>query len=237
MTKTFHLRTIHAVTKQIGFLIIALSSLLFLFTRALADSQNPVQSPSSDFIKKQGFKTIESIPEFKSLDNHIVTDLPIQTELARTEAIYKNGYQLMARDFFEVRGRVLSKRIYLGDERADIAPIDLALGWGKMSDLNFIQKIEFLQNNRFLYWHVKEFPMPRKELEASASNMHLIPENEQIEQKLKSIKRGQVISLSGYLVDVKAADGFVWATSRSRDDSGDGACEIIFVKAIEIRNE
>lgn len=174
--------------------------------------------------------------DFNSPDNYIVTQPPRQEALAKTEVIFRSGYQLMLRDFFEIQGRVLSKRIYLGDERTDIAPIDVALGWGKMSDLTFIQKIDFLQNNRFLYWHVNEFPLPRKELEASVSNMHLIPADEEVTQQLKTIKKGQVVSLSGYLVDVKAPDNFIWVSSRSRDDSGDGACEIIFVKAVKIRN-
>jgi hypothetical protein len=41
--------------------------------------------------------------------------------------------------------------------------------------------------------------------------------------------------MSGYLVDVKAPDDFVWATSRSREDSGDGACEILLVTDIKIK--
>jgi len=194
---------------------------------------------SEDFsnLKTQGSKKLDVLPEFNSPDSYIVSQLPIQKELATNEAIYKNGYQLMIRDYFEVQGRVLSKRIYLGDERADISPIDVALGWGKMSDVSFLQKVEFMQNNRFLYWHVNEFPMPRKELEASASNMHLIPEDARVEQQLKSIKKGQIVTLYGYLVDVKAPDDFIWTTSRSRDDSGDGACEIIYVKKLRVRGE
>lgn len=199
------------------------------------DAQTILLADSYTEFKPQGFKKFEPLPSFNSPDNYIVSQPPIQKEFASGEAIFKNGYQLMLRDYFEVQGRVLSKRNYLGDERADISPIDVALGWGKMSEMSFLQNVEFMQNNRFLYWHVNEFPMPRKELEASASNMHLIPENETIARALKTIKKGQIVTLYGYLVDVKAPDDFIWATSRSRDDSGDGACEIIYVKDVKIR--
>ncbi len=224
---------IHCIHKR--WFLNSLGLMALLASHQLVLGSNGASKKVED-LKKQGFETFTIPPEFNSPDLYIVTQPPLQTELAKKEAIYKNGYQLILRDFFEVQGRVLSRRHYLGDERADISPIDLALGWGKMSDLAFVQKIEFLQNNRFLYWHVNEFPMPRKELEASASNMHLIPADEEIELELKRIKKGQVVSLSGYLVDVKAPDDFIWATSRSRDDSGDGACEIIYVKAVKIRN-
>jgi hypothetical protein len=187
-------------------------------------------------LKIPDLKKNNDLPAFNPPDHYIVSQPPIQKVLASNEAIFKNGYQLMLRDYFEVQGRVLSRRIYIGDARADISPIDVALGWGKMSDVSFLQQVEFIQNNRFLYWHVNEFPMPRKELEASASNMHLIPEDERIERQLKSIKKGQIVTLYGYLVDVKAPDDFIWMTSRSRDDSGDGACEIIYVKGVKIRD-
>lgn len=200
---------------------------------------NPADETSTtelkESLKLQGFKKLKDQPEFKLTDNYIVSKPPIQKEINTRDVLYKNGYQLIIRDYFEVQGRVLSKRNYLGDERADISPMDMALGWGKMSDMSFLQQVEFRQNNRFLYWHVNEFPMPRKELEASASNMHLIPEDENIAQQLKTIKKGQVVTLYGYLVDVKAPDDFIWATSRSREDSGDGACEIIYVKNVKIR--
>lgn len=194
------------------------------------------QEAKTEDLKTQGFKKFKDLPEFNAADSFIVSKPPLQKEVSTSDAIYKNGYQLFIRDYFEVQGRVLSRRIYLGDERADISPIDVALGWGKMSDVSFLQQVEFRQNNRFLYWHVNEFPMPRKELEASASNMHLIPEDSRVEHLLKSIKKGQIVTLYGYLVDVKAPDDFIWTTSRSRDDSGDGACEIIYVKEVKIRN-
>ncbi len=201
---------------------------------AKADDEKSLKEINQE-INSQGFKKLIDLPEFNAADSFIVSKPPIQKEISTSDAILKNGYQLLIRDYFEVQGRVLSKRNYLGDERADISPIDVALGWGKMSDVSFLQQVEFRQNNRFLYWHVNEFPMPRKELEASASNMHLIPENETIAQQLKAIKKGQIVTLFGYLVDVKAPDDFIWMTSRSRDDSGDGACEIIYVKDIKIR--
>jgi len=39
--------------------------------------------------------------------------------------------------------------------------------------------------------------------------------------------------LAVLLVDVRGPSGFVWNTSLRRDDTGGGACEILWAEAIE----
>jgi hypothetical protein len=41
------------------------------------------------------------------------------------------------------------------------------------------------------------------------------------------------VTASGYLVDIRGADGFTWSTSLSRTDTGDGACEVFWVERLE----
>ena len=161
-------------------------------------------------------------------------DTPVQTPLNQFKTIKKQNYQLMLMDDFDITGLVLSKRTYIADERADIAPLDLVLGWMRMSDPNVLKDIEIAQNNRFYYWHVNEYPIPRPELESNSTNLHLIPDNKKVKNKLNAIQKGQVVKLKGQLVDVKDKDGHLWATSRSREDVGDGACEILLVKHVSI---
>jgi hypothetical protein len=146
----------------------------------------------------------------------------------------KGSYQLAHTDEFQIKALVISKRHYLGDERADIAPFDFVVGWQKMSDPAILKNIAVRQNNRFYYWNVREFPLPRNQIELMSTNMHLIPDNPEIFEKLNRIERGQKVEMSGFLVDVKSEDGFIWATSRVRHDSGDGACEIMLVKHVDI---
>jgi len=63
--------------------------------------------------------------------------------------------------------------------------------------------------------------------------MHVIPAEPWIAKELKKLRRGDVVRLDGTLVDVDHASGFKWRSSLSRDDSGDGSCEIFFVQSIE----
>jgi hypothetical protein len=47
------------------------------------------------------------------------------------------------------------------------------------------------------------------------------------------VRAGEVIHLQGFLVDASRANGWRWRTSMSRDDTGDGACELVYVESVE----
>lgn len=146
-----------------------------------------------------------------------------------------NDYAITPLQSFEIEARVLSAEHYSLGREADLAPVDLALGWGLMSDEAVLSKIKVSQSNRFYHWHVDAFPIPREQIESNSANMHMIPADSAIEKVLKSIRVGQVVKLSGYLVEAKAQDGWHWRSSLSRTDTGNGACELIYVKSLEIR--
>jgi len=56
-----------------------------------------------------------------------------------------------------------------------------------------------------------------------------------VEQLLApSLRPGQIVRLQGYLVDVRGPGGFAWNTSLTRSDTGDGACEIVWVEAVAV---
>ena len=40
--------------------------------------------------------------------------------------------------------------------------------------------------------------------------------------------------MTGYLVDARDKKGWRWNSSRTRDDTGDGACELFYVNSIKI---
>jgi hypothetical protein len=145
-----------------------------------------------------------------------------------------NGYKITPLESFQIEARVLAAEHYSLGREADLSPVDLALGWGKMSDEAILKDIKITQSNRFYYWRVEEFPIPRREIETQSANMHMIPADAQIEKILKSIRPGQIVQLSGDLVQVNADDGWHWKSSLTREDTGDGACEVIYVKTVSV---
>jgi hypothetical protein len=115
---------------------------------------------------------------------------------------------------------------------SDLSPLDLTLGWGPMSDDAVLKKITIEQSNRWYHWSVESFPIPQRDIETHSANMHMIPANDEVENQLNNIKRGDTITLDGYLVEVTSSDGWHWRSSLSREDTGGGACEVVFVKSV-----
>jgi len=102
-----------------------------------------------------------------------------------------------------------------------------------MSDSAVLAKITISQSNRFYYWHVDQFPIPRREIETSSANMHMIPADDSVLRSLRRVRQGQLVHLKGFLVDATRPNGWYWHTSMTRDDTGDGACELVYVESVE----
>ena len=159
-------------------------------------------------------------------------EAPQQRGIAAAESFPHKGYQITPLAAFKVRAKVLSREDYRFDREAELAPLDLALGWGRMSDEAVLSDIDIRQSGRWYRWRSKSFPIPRREIETHSANMHLIPADDEIGEALDDIDPGQVVELRGFLVRAEADDGWRWTSSLSREDTGAGACEVIFVKQV-----
>ena len=161
---------------------------------------------------------------------------PVQGEL-RAQPFERDGFVIQPVASFSLQARVLGVETYAFDRGAAIAPVDIAFGWGRMSDTAVVGQLSITQSNRWYHWRfIGDPPIPVDEIYLTSANMHLIPANDAVEAQLERARPGQVMSLRGALVDVKKNDGtFWWHSSRTRSDRGDGACELIYVESVSIR--
>lgn len=165
----------------------------------------------------------------------LVPEAPRQLTPAGAQPFQLQGYRLSPRATFEIRARVLSRENYRWDEGADLAPIDLALGWGVMSDQAVLDRIDISQGARWYYTRYEyPAPLPEREIIRQSGNMHIVPANPLVRERLQQIRRGHVVRAQGFLVDADHESGFRWRTSLSREDTGGGACELFYVERIEI---
>lgn len=164
----------------------------------------------------------------------VVADEPRQEMLETTSAREKNGYRVIPLASFDIKARVLLTKTYWFDRESGLAPVDLVLGWGPMSDGKILKHFSFRQGGRFYYWWTKSLPIPREVIESHSANMHMIPANRSIEKDLKSLRPGNIVQIRGYLVEVNAIDGWRWKSSLIRTDTGAGACEVIWVESLEV---
>ncbi|SFS08975.1 hypothetical protein SAMN05216570_2490 [Dyella sp. OK004] len=162
----------------------------------------------------------------------LAPDAPLQVDIDHGARLQQGDVTLTTRARYELTARVLSREDYGHDAGASLAPVDLALGWGRMSDSAVLASISISQSNRFYYWHVRVFPIPQRDIETSSANTHVIPADEQVRRSLEQIRPGQLVHMEGFLVDASRPDGWQWRTSMTREDTGSGACELMYVESI-----
>ena len=177
-------------------------------------------------------------------ENKNFFEAPIQKEASgEKEKIIIGGKEITIEKLYsyEVSGRVVQtyeyKDYYYGDETYNtIAKKDVGIVWGNLVQDDILKNIKFSMNGaRFLKYTYrrgdweKKLSSPIKKL---CSNNHLISNDETITSLIKQIKKNDYIKISGYLINAYWGNSYL-TTSISRDDEGNGACEVVYVTDIK----
>jgi hypothetical protein len=184
-----------------------------------------------------GMAVLRGCGPIKHRPGDLIRKEPEQISLKKSEPEIKlQDWTLKPLALFTVEARVLSKKSYASDLSANIAPYDLALGWGPMSNTSVLEKLNISQSARFYHWQYwGEPPIPVKEITRHSANMHLIPSTGTIRKDIGKLREGSLIKLSGFLVEAMHPKGDrPWKSSLTRDDSGAGACEVIYVRSLQV---
>jgi hypothetical protein len=161
---------------------------------------------------------------------------PVQTALADAAPVRHGRWTLTPRAAYDVTARILSREDYRFDAIADLVPEDLALGWGPMSDNSVLAHFDISQGVRFYNWRPRDaLSLAREAVTSHSGNTHVIPADQNVRSQLARLRVGQVVHLTGALVDAKRDDGAWVQTSMTRTDSGPGACEVLLVQSVEVR--
>lgn len=161
-------------------------------------------------------------------------DAPRQTDVPSSLAPFRlDDATLQPLAGFSIEARVLSREDYAIGREADLSPTDLALGWEGMGDDAVLSRLDIRQSSRwYSYRWQGEPPLPPIEIARSSANMHMIPSDAAVARALSRVRRGDRVRIDGWLVQADAADGWRWRSSTTREDTGGGACELIYVCAI-----
>lgn len=171
-------------------------------------------------------------------DGPIAPADPLQTDLEETPANVTTlgRWRLTPRARYDITARILSREDYRLDPLSDLIPEDLALGWGPMSDNRILSAFKITQGARFYSWMPKQhdLPIPRQVVIEHSANTHVIPANSDMRRQLERLRVGQVVHLTGLLVDGVRDDGAYIHTSLTRKDTGAGACEVVLVEQMDV---
>lgn len=170
---------------------------------------------------------------------------PVQSEASGGTSFELDGFNVVV-DYkysYDISALVVGTHNYSdSDLSGKLAPKDLALAWGSVAEYNDRIDFHWSQSNRWYYWKTNTYDEINVVggsdgvIQHSANN-HLIPADDTIRDAVKQIDAGDYVRLKGYLVNISASkpDGtnFWWNSSTSRDDTGDGSCEVIYVTSVE----
>ena len=192
---------------------------------------------------------------FKSVDapRPEVLQAPVQEDYGEGDVpeqvvhLTKNGFNItlypVAR--YTLSGLIVAKNDHkiLGLGWGVIFPMDLCVIWGETVRSRGYQapSLEIIQRGTVCYFSSRG-PMTFQINEVS--NNHIFVTDPALERALKNLEAGDQVTLEGELVNVsavpeKARDLAGTAkmelkTSTSREDTGNGACEILYVKELKV---
>jgi hypothetical protein len=138
---------------------------------------------------------------------------------------------------FSLQARVLSRADYWLGREADYSPTDLALGWGPMAAPSIEDRLDISQSGRWYHyaWGADGPPLPLPQIIGNSANMHMVPADASVAAALDRVRHGDTVAVNGWLIRIDRPDGWYWQSSLRRDDSGEGACELVLVCSIERR--
>lgn len=161
---------------------------------------------------------------------------PVQTAVAVPPAFQHGDYTLRPLARYTITGVVVHRERYRFDSLAKLSPLDLGLAWGPMSIAGVINDLKITQRGRFLLYSFSgEAPLEPDEITRNCSNNHCIPATDAVRRKLLAVKRHEIATLEGYLVEVSGSEGMTWRSSLTREDTDGGACEVIWVTDVTRR--
>ncbi len=110
--------------------------------------------------------------------------------------------------------------------------VDLCVVWGVNADRTLLDEIEFSSGQFTCYFQTDSRAVYQRFDQSRISNNHLLTDDAKIADTLRQVRVGDQLQIDGYLVKYRHNhDGqpFERGTSIRRDDTGNGACETLFV--------
>lgn len=171
---------------------------------------------------------------------------PIQIDLENAEPIpFKIGdvnASLVPKARYEMVGKVCSRNNYTHGWLKDVAPFDLCVMWGRLATENLSGKVKFWQDDmRFSQFYVMPgSPFDVGYVYSHFSNNHVICHDETLCKAVSRIDKGDIVRVTGYLIYMQGTykgNEVNWNSSLSRNDTGNGACEIIYLSSLQAGNK
>ena len=184
----------------------------------------------------------DTLPSPDKLDPRLEND-PAQEKTDKNPfdvTVNKISYRINPLYDYELYGLVVSK--HEADSFADQAhklwndhlnTADLCVVWGKNAFSGIYERLKFSSGQWTCYVQSSTMEDWRKFSNEHLSNNHILSDRRDINKKLRKVRVGDQIHFTGYLAEYSHGD-FFRGTSTVRTDTGNGACETVYVEDFSV---
>ncbi|MEQ9310572.1 MAG: hypothetical protein RLN90_14040 [Balneolaceae bacterium] len=131
--------------------------------------------------------------------------------------------------------RVLEKKRYFFDNKRMFSPVDVLIGWKALSDERNLDHIRFSLNDRFFDYEFTRPPLPVNEILSQIDLWHLVPSNEQIDYDIKKLRKGNILIIEGYVIDVEPVSTYAWRSELVNIKNHDFKNTIIWITKLSVK--
>jgi hypothetical protein len=139
---------------------------------------------------------------------------------------------------YVLRGIVVSRESYRAGWNASLSPCDIAVVWGELAADDAWRRLEWSQSGRWYFWRWHgDRPFSNAEVVRNSSNTHLVPASPDLASAARSLTPGEIAELAGELVSItgrRGQESVRWKSSLSRTDTGDGSCEVLYLRRLRV---
>jgi hypothetical protein len=193
------------------------------------------------FFKKDSLPGVDNL---RAELNEEPRQVEVQKPPLRTE-VKGMQYSIQPRYSYDLYGLVVSLHDsdswwdYAHREWGDhVNVVDFCVVWGENIRRAAYQSLEYW-NDQWTCWVKADSDAAWKAFDPTAvSNNHLVTDDPRIARELRKVRIGDQVHFRGYLVDYSVVRNGATDTPRVsstvRNDSGNGACEVVYVEDFEV---
>ncbi len=167
---------------------------------------------------------------------------PDQTAIESADPIRLEaaGYEFVITPLahYVLRGVVVSRESYRTGWNAELSPCDVAVVWGELAAGDAWRTLAWSQSGRWYFWkwHGQQ-PFANELIASSSSNTHVVPASPNLASAARALAAGDITELTGELVRIdgrKGQERVRWKSSLSRTDTGEGSCELLYLRRLRV---
>ena len=171
------------------------------------------------------------------------TEDPQQTAVEKAPFQVSQGgvsYQVEPLYSYDIEGIVVSLQQHDGDrmlhrrwnDHLNVA--DLCVVWGHNASAVDLSEFDFWNGQFTCFFRTSSNSAWGSFHQDQISNNHLLSDDQWIRDRIADLRIGDQVRLQGFLANYSQDSGFQRGTSTTRSDTGNGACETLYVEDVQV---